>query len=82
MSAKDTETNIPTCPVLYNLTDGEIIDYMKKSTDIHDWNNRREEVKVVRDSKWLIANIEQSGLINEVFPYKGDSMTKFKDAEN
>lgn len=52
-----------------DITDEQIISIMKTAKDIEDWNNLRETIKAVRDTKWIIINIEQSGLINKVFPY-------------
>lgn len=52
-----------------NITDEQIIEIMKTSKDIEDWNEKREQVKAVRGTAWIIINIEQSGLINKVFPY-------------
>ena len=52
-----------------DITDEQIISIMKTAKDIEDWNNLRETIKAVRDTEWIIINIEQSGLINKVFPY-------------
>ena len=62
-----------------DITDEQIISIMKTAKDIEDWNNLRETIKAVRGTAWIIINIEQSGLINKVFPYikkvKNDEIT-------
>lgn len=44
-------------------TDEQITAYMIESTSVQDWNDRREIVKTFRDSKWVIAKLDGSGLI-------------------
>lgn len=45
------------------VTDSEIKDIMLASTDINDWNARRELVKQHRNPNWIGTNLDRSGII-------------------
>lgn len=48
---------------LPQMSDQEIIAYLKTATSVKDWNAKREEVKLLRSSRWIAQNLDASGLI-------------------
>lgn len=44
-------------------TDNELLDYMKESNTVNQWNQRRAEVKKVRNQQWISTNLDCNGLI-------------------
>ena len=64
------------------MTEKEAIDYMKKSIDVHDWNDRRDTVKRLIDpvqSRKILAEIDAKGLI--VIVLKGKKVQSPKDPD-
>jgi hypothetical protein len=47
------------------MSDEEVKDYMVRSSSVDDWNLRREQIKMHRDSKWIAINIDASRLITK-----------------
>lgn len=48
-----------------NSSDKTILAYMQSSESVEQWNERREEVKQLRDNKWITQNLDGSGLITK-----------------
>lgn len=44
-------------------TDQELIDFMKESTTVNDWNERRKQLKKLRSQEWISTNLDCTGLI-------------------
>ena len=58
-----TEINENTNLVSEVWTDKDIIDFMKESKSVKDWNSRRDQVKSLRDQSWITINLDASKLI-------------------
>jgi hypothetical protein len=46
-----------------NSSDEEIKNYMLETTNIAEWNSRREEVKLYKDEFWVASNIDSNGFV-------------------
>jgi hypothetical protein len=45
------------------VSDNDIRHTMCESKTVHEWNERREDVKEIRSIPWISRNLDQSGLI-------------------
>lgn len=49
-----------------DLTDEQLLTYMKESTSVDDWNSRRRNAQAVRSPQWVGEHLDASGLIVKV----------------
>lgn len=49
------------------MNDKHILNYLKESKTVKEWNERREEVKSkgMRSNEWITKNVDAAGLIRE-----------------
>lgn len=47
------------------MNDDQIIQTMKSSRTIQEWNESRESVKNIRDTTWIAKHIDACGLIGK-----------------
>lgn len=52
-------------PLFQSFNDDELLNLMKSSKTVYEWNENRELIKQVREINWINKNIDSIGLIGK-----------------